>query len=123
MGLIFHRLRTATKAVGAKLVIDVTQAAGVIQISVRKWKADLLVCSGYKWLGGHGGIAFAIFSDALLSTVPLLAGLVERTPLDTNAKQLLLSKSAARSISLTLSYISALGFNAALDELLNLGVE
>ena len=81
MSLIFHRLRTATKAVGAKLVFDVTQAAGVVQISVRKWKADLLVCSGYKWLGGHGGIAFAIFSDALLSTLTLLAGLVERTHL------------------------------------------
>ena len=90
---------------------------------MRKWNADLLVCSGYKWLGGHGGIAFAIFSDALLSTVPLLAGLVERTSLDTNAKQLLLSKTAARYTSLTLSYISTLGFNVALDELLNPGVE
>ena len=123
MGLIFHRLRTATKAVGANLFIDVAQAAGAVQISVRKWNADLLVCSGYKWLGGHGGIAFAIFSDALLSTLPLLAGLVERTPFDTNAKQLLLSKTAERYTRMTLSYISALGFNAALDELLNLGVE
>ena len=76
MGSIFHRLRTVTKAVGAKLVIDVTQAAGAVQISVRKWNADLQVCSGYKWLTGHVDIAFTIFSDALLKKAPCLYWLV-----------------------------------------------
>ena len=68
MGSIFHRLRTVTKAIGAKLVIDVTQAAGAVQNSVRKWNADLLVYSGYNWLNGHVDIAFTIFSDAVLKT-------------------------------------------------------
>ena len=118
------RLRTATKAVGAKLVIDVTQAAGAVPISVRKWDADLVVCSGYKWLGGHGGIAFASFSDALLKKRPPSIGWFGgEDPFDMNAKQLLLSKTAARYTQSTLSYISAVGLNAALDELLNLGVE
>ena len=89
MGLIFHRLRTATKAVGAKLVIDVTQAAGAVQISVRKWNADLQVCSGYKWLTGHVDIAFTIFSDALLKKRPSSIGWFGgEDPFDMNAKQL-----------------------------------
>ena len=60
--------------VGAKLVVDVTQAAGAIPVCVQEWDADLVVCSGYKWLGGHGGIAFASFSDALLEKQPPFIG-------------------------------------------------
>ena len=97
MDSIFHRLRTLTKAVGAKLDIDVTQAAGAVQISMRKWTVDLLICSGYKWLTGHVDIAFTIFSDALLKKRPSSIGWFGgEDPFDMNAKQLLLSKTAAR---------------------------
>ena len=89
MGSILHRLRTVTKAVGAKLVIDMTQATGAVQISVRKWNADLLVCSGYKWLTGHVDIAFTIFSDALFKNcLPSIGWFGGEDPFDMNAKQL-----------------------------------
>jgi cysteine desulfurase / selenocysteine lyase len=122
--LDISRLRAATLAVGAKLVVDVTQAAGAVPVCVQEWDADVVVCSGYKWLGGHGGIAFASFSDALLEKQPPFIGWFGgRDPFDMDAKQLLLSKTAARYTQSTLSYISVVGLNAALDELLKLSVE
>lgn len=122
--LDISRLRAATKAVGARLVVDVTQATGAIPVSVREWGADVVVCSGYKWLGGHGGIAFASFSDALLEKQPPSIGWFGgEDPFDMDARQLLLSKTAAKYTQSTLSYISVAGLNAALDELLKFGVD
>jgi selenocysteine lyase/cysteine desulfurase len=122
--LDISRLRAATKAIGACLVVDVTQAAGAIPVSVREWGADVVVCSGYKWLGGHGGIACASFSDALLEKQPPSIGWFGgEDPFDMDAQQLLLSKTAAKYTQSTLSYISVAGLNAALDELLKFGVD
>ncbi len=122
--LNISRLRAASQAVGAKLVVDVTQAAGAVPVSVQEWDADVVVCSGYKWLGGHGGIAFARFSDALLEKQPPFIGWFGGDdPFNMDAKQLLLSKTAARYTQATLSYISVVGLNAALDELLKTSVE
>ena len=43
--------------VGARIVVDATQLAGAAPVSMRDWSADALVCSGYKWLSAHGGVA------------------------------------------------------------------
>ena len=69
-----EKLSQYTKEVGAKLVIDVTQAAGAVPISINDWAVDILVCSGYKWLGSHGGIAFGWFSDEILALDPPAIG-------------------------------------------------
>ena len=55
-----QRLRKATRKVGAFLVVDVTQAAGAVPIDTKGWAADIVVCSGYKWLGGQGGVGVAV---------------------------------------------------------------
>ena len=121
--LDISKLRSITKNLGAKLVIDITQAAGVIPLSVNSWAADLVVCSGYKWLGGHGGIAFAIFSDELLKKQPQWIGWFSgENPFDMNATKLSLAKTAAKYTQSTLSYISVIGLNTALDELLKIGI-
>ena len=62
------------KSKGIKLVIDVTQALGAIPIFADKWDADFLVSSGYKWLGGHGGVGLAYISKYSLKTDPFNAG-------------------------------------------------
>ena len=33
-------------------------------------ECDAVVASGYKWLGGHGGVALAIMSPRLLEQIP-----------------------------------------------------
>ena len=62
-------LRAATAAAGAKLVIDVTQAAGAIPIAADQWQADVVISRGYKWLGGHGGLALAMLARLRLPRV------------------------------------------------------
>ena len=47
-------------AVGARVIVDVTQMAGAMAVSQRSWSADALVCSGYKWLSTHGGVALLV---------------------------------------------------------------
>ena len=56
-------------AVGARVIVDVTQMAGAMAVSLRAWSADALVCSGYKWLSTHGGVALLAVDDALLEGV------------------------------------------------------
>ncbi len=118
------KLRNATKRLGIRLVVDITQAAGVIPISLESWEADLVICSGYKWLGGHGGVAFAIFSADLLNFQPPWIGWFGgENPFELDATRLLLAKTAAKYTQSTMSYISVIGLNAAIDNLLNIGIE
>jgi selenocysteine lyase/cysteine desulfurase len=117
------QLRKATSKVGAKLAVDITQAAGALPLSVRDWQADIVVASGYKWLGGHGGIAFAVLSDKLLQKQPPFIGWFGgENPFDMDAKNLKLAKTASKYTQSTLSYITAAGLNASIDELLKLGL-
>ena len=61
-------------AVGARVIVDVTQMAGAMAVSLRSWSADALVCSGYKWLSTHGGVALLVVADELLQCVPPIVG-------------------------------------------------
>ena len=118
------KLRSATRKFGIKLVIDITQAAGVIPLSLESLKADLVICSGYKWLGGHGGVAFAVFSKELLKKQPLWIGWFGgKNPFDMDATKLSLAETAAKYTQSTLSYISVVGLHAAMDDLLQMSIK
>ena len=118
------KLRAATSDVGAKLAVDITQAAGALAFSVRDWHADIIVASGYKWLGGHGGIGFAVLSDELLQKQPPFVGWFGgEDPFDMDAKSLMLAKTAAKYTQSTLSYITAIGLKSSMDQLLKLGLD
>ncbi len=52
------RLAEACHAVGAALLLDVSQCAGALPIDVRTLGADFLVCAGYKWLLSPYGTGF-----------------------------------------------------------------
>lgn len=116
------RLQRAAECVGASLIIDATQAAGAIVTDTRSWHADIVVTSGYKWIGGHGGVALGVMDPSLLERVPFLPGWMGAPdPFAFDATQLLLASDARRYTQSTMSYISVAGLAAALDERSQLG--
>lgn len=52
------RIAQHAKAVGAALVVDATQACGVLPIELAALDPDLLVAAGHKWMLGAPGLAY-----------------------------------------------------------------
>ncbi len=118
------RLQAATAAAGVRLVIDATQSAGAIKTKIGFWDVDIVVSSGYKWLGGHGGVAVGALSPDLLQETPPMPGWMgSPTPFDFDATRLRLAEGGRRYTQATMSYISVVGLTAAIDQLLTVGVE
>lgn len=118
------RLREATKQAGVRLVVDATQEAGATNRPIGSWEADVVVSSGYKWLGGHGGVAIGVISRQLLEEPPALPGWMSAPePFDFDATHLLLAPDARRYTQSTISYASAVGLTAAIDQILDFGLD
>jgi selenocysteine lyase/cysteine desulfurase len=116
------RLRQATAEVSACLIVDATQAAGAMRVDASAWDADAIVTSGYKWLGGHGGVALAIMSPRLLEQIPPLPGWMGASaPFGFDATSLSLANDARRYTQSTMSYASMAGLVVAVEQLLALG--
>ena len=116
------RLHQSTVQVGAHLIVDATQAAGAMRVDAAAWDADAVVASGYKWLGGHGGVALAVMSPLLLEQIPPLPGWMGASaPFDFDATSLSLANDARRYTQSTMSYASMAGLVVAVDQLLCLG--
>jgi selenocysteine lyase/cysteine desulfurase len=116
------RLRQRTVQVGARLIVDATQAAGAMRVDAAAWDADAVVASGYKWLGGHGGVALAIISPLLLEQIPPLPGWMGASdPFGFDATALSLAGDARRYTQSTMSYASMAGLTVAVEQLLSLG--
>lgn len=118
------RLRDATARVNVRLVVDVTQAAGLLPVRSRAWQADAVVTSGYKWLGAHGGVALAAISPNLFDIFPALPGWMSSpNPFEFDASNLAFAVGARRLTLSTMSYVSIAGLIASLDGLLELSDE
>jgi cysteine desulfurase/selenocysteine lyase len=116
------RLRQSTAQVGARLIVDATQAAGAMRVDAAAWEADAVVASGYKWLGGHGGVALAIMSPLLLEQIPPLTGWMGASdPFAFDATSVSLANDARRYTQSTMSYVSMAGLRIAVEQLLSLG--
>jgi len=116
------RLRRSTAQVGARLIVDATQAAGAMPVDAAAWDADAVVASGYKWLGGHGGVALAIMSPLLLDQIPPLPGWMGASdPFGFDATSVSLANDARRYTQSTMSYASMAGLTVAVEQLLSLG--
>jgi len=116
------RLRESTVKVGAHLIVDATQAAGAMRVDAAAWDADAVVVSGYKWLGGHGGVALAIMSPLLLEQMPPLPGWMGASaPFCFDATSVSLASDARRYTQSTMSYASMAGLVVAVEQLLALG--
>lgn len=51
------------KEVGALFVVDGTQSVGAMEMDVRKYQIDALICAAYKWLLGPYTSGFAYFNE------------------------------------------------------------
>jgi selenocysteine lyase/cysteine desulfurase len=108
------RLRQSTVQVGARLIVDATQAAGAMRVGAAAWDADAVVTSGYKWLGGHGGVALAVMSPRLLEQIPPLPGWMGApAPFGFDATSVSLANDARRYTQSTMSYVSMAGLVVA----------
>lgn len=68
-------LREATDAVGARLLVDATQALGVLGTDYRAIEPDYLTVHGYKWLLCPRGAAWLVTrADRMAELAPLAPG-------------------------------------------------
>jgi cysteine desulfurase/selenocysteine lyase len=65
------RVARACENVGAALILDLSQCAGGIQLSIRDLGASMAVCSGYKWLLGPYGTGFFWIAEEWIERLPL----------------------------------------------------
>lgn len=113
----------AAREVGARVVVDVTQLAGVGPVSLRSSGVDALVCSGYKWLSAHGGVAVAAMTDELTSVVPPVLGWMgAEEPFHFDATTLHVAEGARRYELSTMAYASAVGLQRSLELLNTVGM-
>ena len=113
------RLRKATAAASIPLVVDATQGAGAMTTNTALWEADAVISSGYKWLGGHGGVAVGVLGDRFLDATPAMPGWMGAPePFEFDARRLALAPDARRYTQSTMSYVSVVGLTAAIDQLL-----
>ena len=109
-------------AVGARVIVDVTQMAGAMPVSLRSWSADALVCSGYKWLSTHGGVALLAVADELLQCVPPIVGWKgTQHPFQFDPTRLALASDARRFELSTIAYSSAAGLGTSIELLSGVG--
>ena len=109
-------------AVAARVIVDVTQMAGAMAVSQRSWSADALVCSGYKWLSTHGGVALLAVTDELLQDLPPIVGWKgARHPFQFDPTALALATDARRFELSTIAYSSAAGLSTSIDLLTGVG--
>ena len=109
-------------AVGARVIVDVTQMAGAMAVSLRSWSADALVCSGYKWLSAHGGVALLVVADDLLQCVPPIVGWKgTQHPFQFDPTTLALASDARRFELSTIAYSSAAGLRTSIELLTGVG--
>ena len=109
-------------AVGARVIVDVTQMAGAMAVSQRSWSADALVCSGYKWLSTHGGVALLAVADELLQGVPPIVGWKgTQHPFQFDPTTLALATDARRFELSTIAYSSAAGLSTSIELLTGVG--
>jgi len=71
-------IREKTYQVGAKLVLDGTQAIGAIPFSITSVQPDALICAAYKWLMGPYSIGLAYFGPEFDGGIPLEENWINR---------------------------------------------
>ena len=69
--IALERLAPALRQQGAALVVDATQAVGILPIDVRRLGADYLVFPTYKWLLGPYTLAFLYVAPSRQGGTPL----------------------------------------------------
>ena len=120
-----EEISRAAHSVGALLVVDATQSLGMFPIDAYATKVDALVSSGYKWLRGTYGAAVGYISPAIVGSLnPGLIGFRSNSDLwDLRADRMVMPEDASRFEYTTIHFGAALGLAAAIDELVDLGID
>jgi selenocysteine lyase/cysteine desulfurase len=120
-----RRIADAAHAVGARLVVDATQSAGIVPIDVRRDGVDVLVAGAYKWLGGTFGAAAVYLEPGLWEGLrPVFLGWksTER-PFYFDAVDMPLAHGARVLEYSTVSYPSGIALGEAIGYLERLGID
>ncbi len=123
------KLGAACHAQGTLLALDVSQCCGAIPMDVRALGADLITCSGYKWLLGPYGSGFWWGKSELMASfrpVPFYWQGIDG--LNDFGELIFENPSAAPGArgwdaSETASYFNLAGWEASLRFLMDVGVE
>lgn len=116
-------LVAAARRAGARVVVDVTQMAGAVPVTMADWGTDALVCSGYKWLSAPGGVALLAVADDLAAAIPPMVGWKgSPAPFDFRPQELFLAPDARRFELSTMSYSAAAGLLTSLKLLTGIGL-
>jgi selenocysteine lyase/cysteine desulfurase len=113
------------RAHDALLIVDATQSAGMIPIDVQASGVDVLLAGGYKWLGAAFGAAVCYLGPLLLSRIdlPFVGWRSTVDPYALDVTRMPLASSARRLEFSTMSYGAGVALGAALEYILDLGVE
>ena len=116
-------LAARARDVGARVVVDVTQMAGAVPVTMTQWGVDALVCSGYKWLSAPAGVALLAVTEALAAATPVIVGWKgSAAPFDFTPQELSLAADARRFELSTMSYSAAVGLLASIRLLTGIGL-
>lgn len=66
------------RELGAKFIIDGSQALGTFPVQVAEWDPDYLMCVGYKWLLGPYGVSFLYVAERNRQGSPIEFGWLNR---------------------------------------------
>jgi selenocysteine lyase/cysteine desulfurase len=72
------RVGEGARAVGARLVVDVTQSAGAMPFDLAPVRPDYLVAAGYKWLLGPFSVAYLFVAEDHRSGQPIEENWINR---------------------------------------------
>ena len=125
-----HRLDPAAlvelaRSVDAKLVLDATQSAGVVPLDAPALGVDVLVSSGYKWLCSAPGAGVCYLRPELWEQLdpPFVGWKSTEDAIAFDATTIPLASAARRLEYSTPAYAAGAALTAAVDYLLELGVE
>lgn len=125
-----HRLDPAalvalSRSVDALLVLDATQSAGVVPLDAPALGVDVLVSSGYKWLCSAPGAGICYLRPELWEQLdpPFVGWKSTEDAFAFDATTIPLASSARRLEYSTPAYAAGAALSAAIDYLLELGIE
>jgi selenocysteine lyase/cysteine desulfurase len=119
------RLAAVAHASGALLAVDVAQSAGVVPIDVAGTGVDIVVGHAGKWLCGETGAGFCYLRPGLAETVdpPILGWRSTVDPWDIDGSEIRRAPDARRLEVSSISYLARFVLAAAVEYLLELGIE
>ena len=106
------------------LLIDASQALGVVKMNVTDPPLDFLACTAGKWLMGPSGIGFLYVSDKFMEAAPPAAGwLCAANNRDWNVRECVLHEDAMRFQGGIPNLVGAVGALAALELIEKVGID